>query len=156
MLTCIPSPLCPLIVDVTITSVSLETKLRMHLSLLESCLFTAMRSKCSASAQASSSASPHSTRSIDWGYAMVSCRREQTVTWAGLWGKEIRPELRARNFKRRGWFTPVGCHVRSLFPFRVKFTFARRKAKLNTSLTSAKSIIEASSSSPQRRKDAKM
>ncbi|KFY93241.1 hypothetical protein V500_03807 [Pseudogymnoascus sp. VKM F-4518 (FW-2643)] len=41
-----------------------------------------MRSKCSASAQASSSASPHSTRSIDWGYAMVSCRRSGTVAWA--------------------------------------------------------------------------
>lgn len=86
---------------------------------------------------------------------MVNCRRSGGLSH-GAWGKEIRPELRARNFKRRGWFTPVWCHVAPLFPLRVKFTFARRKAKLNTSLTEAKLRIEASASSPQRRKDAKM
>ncbi|KFX93546.1 hypothetical protein V490_04793 [Pseudogymnoascus sp. VKM F-3557] len=57
-----------------------------------------------------------------------------TVAWA--WGKEMGPELRARNFKRRGWFTP---------------------AKLNTVFDKKQNReLKLPASSTQRRKDAKI
>lgn len=71
MLTCMPSPLWPSIVLVTITSVSLDTKFRIQRVLFLSCAGYAMMSNFSASASANKKVKAHKTRSMESEKAIV-------------------------------------------------------------------------------------